>query len=99
MTTEYAISKKDSPRWAPVPSKPNVTHIGYDMATKKCTAHAPQLLHLPPQLHLTVAVAVRPDSQIEKWVEELGPKTTSHGLRMQKACGPYHFRHFKSFGQ
>ena len=75
VTMEYAISKKDSPRWAPVPSKPNVTHIGYDMATKKCTAHAPRLLHLPPQLHLTVAaVAVRPDSQIEKWVEELGPK-------------------------
>ena len=35
----------------------------------------PRLLHLPPQLHLTVAaIAVRPDSEIEKWVEELGPK-------------------------
>ena len=38
VTTEYAISKKDSARWAPVPSKPNVTYIGYDPATKKCTA-------------------------------------------------------------
>ena len=38
VTTEYAISKKDSARWAPVPSKPNVTYIGYDLATKKCTA-------------------------------------------------------------
>ena len=45
VTTEYAISKNGSARWAPVPSKPNVTHIGYDLATKKCTAIPCSICH------------------------------------------------------